>query len=332
MDFTYLGRDAFDRELLGQIEQTSVLLEGPRGVGKSRVQEHWEQEPPKGWAVLRFDLQGIASAAKLAQQMEEHVVLRRNRIEDWVSTLLEGGWRRSDPWDSLESLLSHRAPQRCLVMFDEIQLYLDGMRRTNPEQARSDLVRLDQLSRHRRSRFVLTGSISLRPIAEQLGYPLGDDWVRIELPPLDTASSEALFQEHCRTACSNVVLRRAASMCGGLPRWIERLARKLTGPASQERTVDDLDRAVELLLVETPFAKELAHLDRHVAAPHLHRALQLAAAEGSNRNAVMAGLQQHLSRSEANRVLDVLQASFLIDAQARIRFPLLGMALRRNNR
>lgn len=330
MDSRYLGRDDADRELRELLDAgVDVLLEGARGVGKSTLQERWEQSPPAGWTVLRFDLQGVASPAELCTRMEGHVHLQRGWLEEAVARLA-GGWRREDPWDSLESLLSHRARPACVLMLDEVQLYLDFVARQDASRARDDLTRIDALRKLGAVRLVLTGSIGLAPIARELGVTLSPSWHRMVLPPLDQAAAEALFVDRCSGVCDDAVVTAACELAGRNPRWIERLARATKAPPSRPCNSSDLEAAVERVLATTPFAQDLSHLRRHAeSAKALSLALELAARPGSNRSAVLAGLQGRLSRAEAIDLLDVLRNSFFIDDQCRLVLPLLGRALRR---
>lgn len=329
LDLSFLGRTSFRQGLVHRLGRASVLLEGARGIGKTRVIEHLAASPPAGVAVLHFDLQGVASAGELVTRMAERVELRRTRVEDWLAAAL-GGWRKADPWDSLEALLSHRAPEVCWILFDEVALYLDQQSRRDRERARSDLARLDRLRTQPSARFLLTGSVTLRSVARSLGASLSPDWIPVALPPLDLSDGATLFTDACLSAIEDEAAHAGHRWAGGSPRWIKRLGQSTVGPANRALRVDDVDAAVDRLLDQQPFALDLEHLARHAEPANLRRALALAAAPGTNRLAVLAGLQATgLSRAHAQDTLEILRDEFYLDDAFRVQLPLFAEWLRR---
>ena len=328
MNFEYLGRETFRDLLQDALRQGSVLLEGPRGVGKTTVLRHWEEHPPEGTTVLRFDLQGVDSATQLRDRMAKHAALARNRLEGAIAQLL-GDWEPKDPWESLLKLLL-RAPKPCVVLFDEVQLYLDHLARTDRELARRELVQLDGLRRSSTATFVLTGSISLVPIARSLGEVISPDWRRLPLPALEPAPAKALFHHRCDAVCGEVVLTEAIRITAGYPRWIERLATETRCPAGREATLEDLEAGIERLLTSNPFVLELRHVRRSSDAGMLDRALRLAAIPGTNRNALITALQQAgSSRQQAIEILLTLREAFFLDEHDMLALPLFQRALQR---
>jgi hypothetical protein len=330
MNLTFLGRDDFVRDLLGYLDRGSLLLEGARGIGKTRVLEHLEEHPPAGRVVLRFDLQGVTTAEALVQRLEEHIQLRRNRIEDWLSSLLRD-WRKQDPWDSLESLLAQRAPSGCIVLLDEVQTYVDHIARLDKGRARAELAHLDRLRKSPdHVRFLLTGSITLRAVARGVGATLSPDWNSVRLGPLDAAAGATLFEDSCPTACATEAAAEGQRRTGGSPRWIKRLAQSMVGPTDQLLGLEHLQLAVDRLLDARPFQLDLEHLGRHASGEHLRRALTLAAIPGANRTSVLAGLQaQRLTRAEAEETLAILRDEFYLDDGYAFTLPLLAEWLRR---
>jgi hypothetical protein len=330
MEPLFVGREAFVRTLLAELEEGSVLLEGARGIGKTRLLEHLEQHPEPGRAVLRFDLQGVGSASELVKRMEAHVQLRRGRIEDFLSTLLSD-WRRDEPWDSLHQLLVQRASPGTLVLFDEVQTYLDELSRQDAQLARRELGRLDQLVRAPgHVRFLLTGSITLRSVGRALGGSLSADWRSLRLPPLDAPSSAALFVDTCPAVCAEPTLALGCAWTGGSPRWIQRLARSVRGPLEQPLQPAHIQQALQELFETGPFEVALGHLRRHPFREDLLVALKLAALPGASQASVMAGLASRgLSRPQAEQRLAVLRDEFYLDEQCRFLLPLLGEWLRR---
>lgn len=330
MNFSYLGREAF-RDLLHEaVLHGSVLLEGPRGVGKTTVLQQLEAHPPDGSTVLRFDLQGVESATQLRDRMAKHATLARNRLEGVFAQLL-GNWEPKDPWESLERLLV-RAPGRCIVLFDEVQLYLDHLARSDRERARRELVQLDALRRSSTAKFVLTGSVSLVPIARSLGEVISPDWRRLPLPGLEPAPAKAMFHHLCDAICGEPVLTEAIRVTAGYPRWIERLAAETRCPAGREATLEDLEAGIDRLLTSNPFVLELRHVQRSSDAAILDRALRLAAVPGTNRNAMITSLQQAgSSRQQAIEVLLTLRETFFLDDHDALALPLFQRALQRQS-
>lgn len=329
-DFDFLGRQPLVDSLWSRVASEAILLEGGRGVGKSRILTHLDHQPKAGWAVLRFDLQGVTDAAGLVARMEEHVELRRGRVQDWLSSLLIGTWRRADPWDSLEQLLHQRGRDRCLLLLDEVQIYLDDLSRRDPERAALDLRRLDGLCRLPDARVLLCGSISLRAVARHLGHDLNPAWTPIPVPPLAMDDACSLFFHLCPGACDDATMQRAAALAGAYPRWIERLAGAIE-PGASIVGASELDAAIRRVMAQGPFETELHHLRRHKGGQLLGRALRLAAEPGANRLAVLTALQSDGTRREdAVATLDVLRDEHFIDEEGQILVPLLAHWLRRS--
>jgi hypothetical protein len=328
MDLTFLGREVSVERLDAACVQGSVLLEGARGVGKTRLLKAVEARSKAGRIVLRFDLQGVASVEQLQRRMLEHHELHRNAVEELVGSLL-GGWRRDDPWESLKSLLEHRT-SHCVVLFDEVAIYLDQLARRDREQACRDLLAIDRLRVSAGVRFVLAGSIALGPVASQLGVTLSPDWVPLRLEPLDRASGTTLFGHQCDGVCDGEPAVHGWRLAGGIPRWIERLARATQAPVGHAVALADVEAGVERLLATDPFAEELDHLQRHPEAKRLRRALELAALPNATRISVLTGLQaEHHSRREAADALAILEREFILHQDATFALPLFGRWLRR---
>ncbi|MEZ4321225.1 MAG: hypothetical protein R3F61_27365 [Myxococcota bacterium] len=272
--------------------------------------------------MLRFDLQGVSSAAALAERMSEHAALQRSWLEERVEGVF-GGWRKTDPWDSLEELLKRRARGGFVVLVDEVALYIDHIARRSRDQARTDLRRLLGLRESTPARFVLTGSISLRPLATQLGVPLSADWTSMRLGPLERSDAKTLFEHECQAVCLDAVAGEGWRMTGGYPRWLKRLAQATQAPMVAVADLAHLEEAVTRLLRSQPFTAELGHLDRHADPAALRHALHLAAQPGSNEASIVAGLQQRrLTRQQAVLVLDVLRDEFVLDADLGFTLPL----------
>ncbi|MCA9488520.1 MAG: hypothetical protein KC621_01310 [Myxococcales bacterium] len=262
--------------------------------------------------------------------MAEHVHLRRSRIEDFLSTFL-GDWRRDDPWDSLESLLRHRAPIRCLILLDEVPLYIDQVARRDVARATEDLRRLDRFRTHPAARVLLTGSISLRAVARQLDLSLSADWNQQALEPLDPTDGIALFMDRCPGACAEVAADHAQRLAGGNPRWILRLAQLVTS-TDREIGIDEVEQAVSRLLDQQPFGQDIGHLSRHPEHGRLRATLELASIEGATEISILAGLQSRgCTRGDAQALLEILRDEFFLDGSARLRLPLLARWLARRS-
>lgn len=329
MDFTLIGRESIWGRLENVLSVGSVLLEGGRGVGKTTVLERAAKRGLAGAPVLYFDVQGVTDARSLARRMAASPALARSGIEEAMARLIGSHWDAGEPWDGLHRLLAQRA-RDTVVVFDEIQVYLDAHARRDRGGALRELERLDALRRSDAARFVLAGSIGLRPIAAQLGITLSPDWHTVVLEPLAMEDARSLFEHHVPDACASDAAAWGAALCGGHPRWIERLARSVRGPSTAMRTRADVDAAVQRLLGTSPFTLDLGHLDRHPQRDRLRHALELAAEDGASRASVITGLAaKGVSRRDAEDALQVLQDDFLLDADARFCVPLLGLALRR---
>ncbi len=325
---TFRGRDAVLDSLRQGLADGPVLVDGARGIGKSRILTEFEACPPPDRPVLRFDLQGVVSPEKLRDRMRFHVRLRRWWFEEQLAELF-GGNASGDPWEDLEQLLAVRE-RDCIVVFDEVALYLTEIARRDRERARTDLVRLDRMGCTLADvRVVLAGSVRLQAVASRLEVPLSPRWRTIAVGPLDVAAGQALFVEACAVVCDEATIAEANRLAGGNPRWIERIAHAMSGPPEVALTLDHLENAVERLLDANAFGDELGHAERHADPARLRHGLRLAAIPGADRTSVIAGLQSRMTRQEAEHVVRTLSDEFFLDAHGCLTPPLFARWLGR---
>lgn len=268
MSDTVLGRDELLGVLTARLRDRSLILVGPRRVGKTTLLNALADRDSTILDGHVVDLQGLQTvdafvrATRAAIRPETRVDAVRSaagRVEE-VSVTPVGGLKLStpapsDPWADLESTLISALPNdgRLLVVaLDELPWWLDAVELAEPGRARATLARLRR-GRHdprlARVRWVFTGSVGLagRAIDWDAAAELNDLDVVIA-PPLDPDAGAALFETECDD-CEPEAGRRAHAAAGGLPHWIRVLAERCrTAAAGTRVTTTMVDAELERLL------------------------------------------------------------------------------------
>jgi hypothetical protein len=271
----FVGREAELDEVARRLAAgTSVLLMGPRRIGKTELLKHVCDRSP-GLVSARVDLEGLRDVPSAVQRLAE--ALRdtgklRHRVIEAVAKLnaleLKGVVRvekaaASPPWIAFEELLD--AAVACLdkrstlaLLLDEVPWWLDELRRLSPEgEARRALAQLRYLRqrepRAARLRMVLTGSVGLAGMAEALDASAElNDLDVIELGPLRPEDGAALFEAELAARSIDVargVADKAYRLAGGSPHWIRQLASRTPQRAASFTAGDaELAAALESLL------------------------------------------------------------------------------------
>lgn len=263
-----IDRPAVRQHLLSTLERKSLLLYGPRRVGKSTELDRLVANPPPGRRVIRIDLEGHLHnpIQELAEAARVHLVeagLLRLAPTPGVKSVQVAGFGLTlseqeveDPWRTLQGdLLSAVASSDGLVLaLDEVPWWLEAIEtKLGAGQARSALAALRRLRqrtglRHR-LRMILTGSIGLSALAAELGASAElNDLEQVIMPPLDPAQGAALFESQLAgfsLPCTPRAAQEANRLAGGSPHWIKRLATLCSTGASSKAEVE---AAVDQLL------------------------------------------------------------------------------------
>ncbi len=247
-----LGRDELLTALWTELDHRSLLLSGPRRIGKTELLRAMATSPARGWRTVRVDVEGLKTFPEAVEEIER--VLRRENllsssVRDAMSRVEEvsiagSGMKLRDAHTSspgvvLELLLEQTLDNlpddtRFLLALDEVPWWLDEIRAAEGGQAaRRTLATLRRLRQRQglasRVRMLLTGSIGLAGLAKELNASaeLNDLQPEFEVPPLSESAGAALFESEVATRghhCSPASARAAHGQAGGSPHWIKVLA------------------------------------------------------------------------------------------------------------
>lgn len=248
-----VGREGDIQRLWASLARRSVLLSGPRRVGKTELLRTMAAMPHPGWVVLSVDLQGASTTADLvgrweaAAPAEARATAAGLKAAQGAIHAATGGVSPSvDGWTRLAAATAHvfgglGSEDRLLVVLDEVPWWLDELdQREGEGAARLALANLRHLRQRwpDRLRLVLTGSVGLAGLAQDLGASAElNDLDRQILDPLTPTWGAALFRQELESGGRQIddeAAREAAALAGGLPHWIkdiaQRAARQGLGP------------------------------------------------------------------------------------------------------
>ncbi len=276
-----VGREELLSSLWSALQQSSVLLSGPRRIGKSRLLATMAEEPRHGFRLVRADVEGFSDVASVLASVQAKLSpptaidratsrISVNAIEvAGVGVRMGSAPAGSDPWAEFNThLRAAIQPNETLVIaLDEVPWWLDALERRSPGSAREALARLRGCRQELRAvRWVLTGSVGLAGPAQAWGAVAElNDLHRVVVQPLDAIAGATLFEAECPTATADAA-RAAHHVAGGSPHWIESLA---IGCRSAAPTVDathveaEVERKLQAVFREL-FADD--HADRRYTA------------------------------------------------------------------
>lgn len=269
---TFIPRVPVLNQLWERLEAGSLLLYGPRRVGKSTLLDLIEETPADGWIAVRVDIEGCQGiqpfVAAILDRLQSHELVAdpdglTSRIESVEIAGLGAAMReraaRGD-WELLrdglrEAVSKLPAETRLLIALDEVPWWLDAVAEgAGKATARAALARLRSLRQERhladRVRWILTGSIGLAGLAADLNASAElNDLDTMEVGPLDLAQGATLFEMELTSAgrrCDPEVAKYAAGLAGCIPHWVKVLASRVRDHGA--RSVADVDDAAERLL------------------------------------------------------------------------------------
>lgn len=343
----FVGRQTEIEQVWETLDSRSVLLVGPRRIGKTELLKHMAERPPAHTKAVFVDLQGQQTVDgafdRLLLGLTEAGLAVANprapQIQKGGAAGVAVEWQRPTlptGWTAIEVLVAdtfrayRTAESRRLVLFlDEVPWWLDGLRRSDPQVAREALARLRFLRNLSPDlRMVLTGSIGLAGLAQDLqaSAEINDVLPVTVLGPLSPLEGAGLFEAmvtHRGRKSTPEANALAARIGGGSPHWIRTIADKCTGSYIAE---DAVLHAVETLLSpqnRALFADEAGeHLvRRHGAVEGAILRAMLSAAALANAGAPKAALltaglasaREDVSNTRAEQLLLTLQDEFYLE-------------------
>jgi hypothetical protein len=205
------GRDGLIAELWRQLEQTCVLMNAERRIGKTSILRKMSNEAPSGWLPMMLDLERFHSAEEFAVAVYEHVqkyLGRWKRVANMARKIydeheFEQLKRTSGPrpWKELliaavRDLCAEKQEVRLVFLWDEVPYMIDHIRRAEGEQAAIEV--LDTLRSLRQElpdlRMLFSGSVGLHHVLGairdgKMSTEPVNDMYQVEVPPLAMADA-----------------------------------------------------------------------------------------------------------------------------------------------
>jgi hypothetical protein len=211
------GRDGLIAELWRQLDQTCVLINAERRIGKTSVLRKMAQDGAPGWVPVMLDLERFHSAEEFAVAVYEQVQQYLNRWQRFANAArkiydeheFEQLKKTSGPrpWKELltaavRDLCSQKQQVRPVFLWDEVPYMIDHIRRADGELAAVEV--LDTLrslrQEHPELRMVFSGSIGLHHVlvairdGKMSSEPVNDMY-QVEVPPLAAADAVKLAED-----------------------------------------------------------------------------------------------------------------------------------------
>jgi hypothetical protein len=282
-----IGRTEHIDALWRTFDRASVLLTGPRRMGKTSLLRALEAQPRPGWVALFIDLQGARSVDEPASRWRDALPAQARAEAEGASlgaraagaALNLGDGATRDAWGDIQRLISthlswHNEEHRLVVLLDELPWWLDDLESGGAGEARAALANLRRLrgALGDRLRMVYTGSVGLSGLAADLGASAEiNDLHVVSLPPLELAAGMTLFERDVvasgRTLGDREAAKDAHLVSGGIPYWIEEVAAR----AATIRAREPVDRDVVAAAVEGLLSPMMRHGFQDEAAGHFLR-------------------------------------------------------------
>lgn len=278
-DSEWIGRTSALDQIRAILEQRSVLLTGPRRIGKTELLKHLAAPVRKGWRVVRVDVSsgrttgdGIARILGtlkdngLGPSAAGEQLARVQGVEAAGFAVSLAEHPREDVWQGLGSTLARAsaaldAGTRLVLALDEVPWWIAEIRKTEGDDAaRTVLAGLRYLRQRddleERTRWILTGSVGLAGVARAVGASaeINDLNPFFQLGPLDDISGRTLFETQVVARglqCDPAAAAMGAHEAGGSPHWIRWLAQRAANhPESAPHQGRVTERSVEAALAD----------------------------------------------------------------------------------
>lgn len=264
-----VGRDSFIKEMWRVIDRQSVVLSAERRMGKTCVLNKMKAEAPSGTLAIYKDIESIRSPLEFADTVFQDVekflspmhrtaantrALFQKLNNGEIAGIIKFPETMAQHWKVLltatvADLMQATAPNKVLLMWDEIPLMLDNIVKGSPEAAMELLDTLRHLRQsHPQLRMIFTGSVGLHHVLSKLkeaGYsnaPL-NDMQKTDLEPLSQENATTLAftlinGEKIKTAEPEKTARAIASEVDHIPFYIHHVvdALKVSGKDANPET------------------------------------------------------------------------------------------------
>ena len=221
------GREALIENLWRQLDGNNVLLLAPRRFGKTGIMRHALLRPQEGFVPVYLDLEDVDTPSEFVWRITQ-ALLQDDRwrsflqgakglpktLQDWVKdTFDEVGFSEAKltfkasveaSWEDVARRLLatlESAPQRALLLLDELPSMLENLQRNSGEEAARKFlawfrtVRLKQKDTLRRHRFIVAGSIGIDVILRALkATDKMNDFTRIAVEPIHDTDARVIIR------------------------------------------------------------------------------------------------------------------------------------------
>lgn len=301
------GRAVELRTLQDHLVHGSLLISGPRRIGKTELLKHLIGGHVSGLEAVRVDVAGMTDERGgyelLRQAIEDHLGeeaglgSRVRAAQAGVGPVSAGfeidGPRERTPEEGLRRALRRwhdGLPEGTLgvLAIDEVPWWLDEVRAGDARAARGVLATLRRLRQDDATpalRQILTGSVSLPGLAAELGALAElNDLVPMAIGPLATDDAERLARsELAGRDLGPEVAARITREAGAIPHWVKRIAGRARAEAGVgSLTAAHVEAAVEELIRDRRLFEDdlIQHFERrHAARSAAFRAVLRAAAD-----------------------------------------------------
>lgn len=322
MSSTYYDALGQGPSLEAFLAEQDVVLEGARGVGKTRLaQELVSKRVSSGGSSLYLMLHDACSVRDLQRRIAEQV---RQRPQPWRRAVqfLDIGAERATPQEAIEDLFVHRQATGTLWLFlDEAQDWIDALPDAERKTAFAWLAGLRERCD---VRLVVAGSVSVRTCLRRHGIVLDPRWGTFTVAPLPAQDGRTLFFSVLPNVVDEAGEALAFRESGGLPRWIERIAKQVSADDAREA---DVLVAIERVISAERFDEERHHVKERLGAL-AWEVLVAAAQQGASLASIRAGVRAE--RGKIDEALASLVDSHLLQDASAATFvlPLLARAIR----
>ena len=221
------GREVLIENLWRQLNGNNVLLLAPRRFGKTGIMRHALLRPQEGFVPVYLDLEDVDTPSEFVWRITQ-ALLQDDRwrsflqgakglpktLQDWVKdTFDEVGFSEAKltfkasveaSWEDVARRLLatlESAPQRALLLLDELPSMLENLQRNSGEEAARKFlawfrtVRLKQKDTLRRHRFIVAGSIGIDVILRALkATDKMNDFTRIAVEPIHHTDARVIIR------------------------------------------------------------------------------------------------------------------------------------------
>ena len=338
-DSEWIGRQSALEQMVSTLEDRSVLLTGPRRIGKTELLKHLAAAASRRWKAVRVDVSSVRTTgegvARIVSTLRDNGLGPSAAGEQLgrIQGLEAAGFAVSlaestsdDVWQRLGSVIKGAIGQldaetRLVLALDEVPWWIAEIRKTEGDDAARTVLAGLRYLRQRddlesRTRWILTGSVGLAGVARAIGASaeINDLNPFFPLGPLDEHFGRTLFEMRVierQLGCDPAAAALGAREAGGSPHWIRWLAQRAANhPASTSGGLCVSIQSVKLALGDIEHPRLGSDLFEDEGRVHLRKyhgdegarvmsAILMAAAESED--GLTEAAAQALAQSEMSR-------------------------------